>query len=395
MKIFFLSRGLNYGGAERQLVILANELARRRHDVVIATYYSGGALAKELSERVRLIELGKRSRWHLLSFYFRLLRIVRREQPDVLHAWGMITPNLITTLVHFFYRRARLFWCVPSSNLDGFFEAVEWTASWFEGRLSRFADCIVSNSESGVRDAISRGFPAAKMLCIPNGIDVATFYPDPAEGKRVRDEWGIQESERVVGLIARIDPIKNHPLFLKVAARLSATHPDVRFVCVGHGPKEYEAELRAMTRTLGLEQKLLWVPARSDMRGVFNALDVFCSSSYSEGFPNVIGEAMACGRRGVVTDVGDCRMVVGNTASVVPSNDVAALAAALEHELEAQNTMNLAGRLRIVDNFTVTHLGDKTEQALFLQCAVGHAFDRNAAAKRGAAAEARPSRDPS
>ena len=80
MKILFLARQLNIGGAERQLVTLANELANRGHEVVIASYYPGGALSNRLdSERVRLISFGKRSRWDLLHSYLALVRLVRKN----------------------------------------------------------------------------------------------------------------------------------------------------------------------------------------------------------------------------------------------------------------------------------------------------------------------------
>ena len=88
-------------------------------------------------------------------------------------------------------------------------------------------------------------------------------------------------------------------------------------------------------------------------------------------------------------------MVVDDTISVVPSNDVEALALALRRELDSSDVLNLPARLRILDNFTVTHLGDKTEQALFLQCAVGATLDKDATSKRGSAAEVQPTGDPS
>src|ERR1700748_2779488 len=108
---------------------------------------------------------------------------------------------------------------------------------------------------------------------------------------------------------------------LKAAAMVAAERPDVRFVCVGHGKESYLQELKQLSRTLGLENKVHWIQAKSDVREVYNAIDVFCSSSLSEGFPNVIGEAMACARHCVVTNVGDSALVVGDTGVVVPSNN--------------------------------------------------------------------------
>jgi glycosyltransferase involved in cell wall biosynthesis len=202
------------------------------------------------------------------------------------------------------------------------------------------------------------------MLFIPNGIDTNVFYPDEAEGKKVRADWGVDASTKIIGKVARYDPIKNHPLFLKAAARIAAEYPNVRFVCVGHGAASYIAQLKELARTLGIEDRVMWIDARPDVRAVYNALDVFCSASLSEGFPNVIGEAMACGRHCVVTDVGDSKLVVGSLGIAVPSDDVDALTAALRQKLDAKEALNLRARQRILENFTVPHFGDMTEQAL-------------------------------
>jgi glycosyltransferase involved in cell wall biosynthesis len=199
---------------------------------------------------------------------------------------------------------------------------------------------------------------------IPNGIDTDLFYPDQAERQRVRAEWGVTDSEKVVGNVSRFDPIKNHPFFLRAAAKVAAEYPNVRFVCIGHGKAAYLESLQAQASALGIADKVMWVQARPDIRAMYNALDVLCSTSLSEGFPNVIGEAMACGRRCVVTDVGDSKLVVDDTGAAVPSNDVEALAAALRRELEAPEALNLAARQHILDKFTVAHLAERTEQTL-------------------------------
>jgi glycosyltransferase involved in cell wall biosynthesis len=123
---------------------------------------------------------------------------------------------------------------------------------------------------------------------------------------------------------------------------------------------------------------------------VYNTLDVFCSASFSEGFPNVIGEAMACGRHCVVTDVGDSKLVVGGTGITVPSDDVDALTVGLGEKLNASNALNLRARQRILENFTVTHLGDLTEQAL-LRCV--ERKPRQSQRTLGSAEEAHPSAD--
>lgn len=368
MRILFLVRALDYGGAERQLVVLANELARRGHRVAIAVFYSGAPLEREIDcSRVRLIPLEKRSRWDLLSLYWTLLRVVQRERPDVLHGW-MSDPNLVASMIRLLYPKAHIFWCIRCANVEMILDRVASTVGWFERRLSHFADCIVVNSQAGINHAASRGFPLDKMFHIPNGIDVDGLYFDPPEGQRVRTEWGFKGSERLIGLVGRLDPIKDHAGFLKAAARLSQEFPEARFVCIGNGPVQYKMKLEAFSRELGLVQKVTWVPMRHDVRAVYNALDVVCLCSLSEGFPNVIGEAMACGRHCVVTDVGDSRFLVGDAGVVVPPNDPEALARGLRNALTAGRDSNEAGRQRILEHFTVTHLADRTEKLLLGFC---------------------------
>jgi glycosyltransferase involved in cell wall biosynthesis len=387
LKVLFLARQLNIGGAERQLVTLANDLAARGHEIVIATYYPGGALSKKLDpKRVRLISLEKRSRWDLVTLFVKTLKVVREEQPTVLHGW-MYTQNVVATLAKLFNPKIKLIWCVRSSNLESALDWAERLAVWLQAKLSRFADRVVVNSLAGLEQAVADGLPREKMLFIPNGIDTNTFYPNDDERKRVRAEWGIGEGQKVIGNVARFDPIKNHPSFLKAAARIAAQRPDVRFVCAGHGEASYLKQLKEQTRALGIEDRVLWLQARSDVRGLYNAIDVFCSSSLSEGFPNVIGEAMACGRQCVVTDVGDSALVVGETGIVVPSNDAEKLAAGLLEKL-ALETLNLRARQRILENFTVAQLGDKTENAL-LQC-VGRGDSQRAAPDLGRAEKVGP-----
>jgi glycosyltransferase involved in cell wall biosynthesis len=389
MKVLFLVRQLNIGGAERQLVIVANELASRGHQVVIASFYTGGALSKQLDTgRVRLISLEKRSRWDLISLYVKVLRVMRQERPDILHGW-MHTQNVVATLARIFHPKVKLFWCVRASNLETVLDRVESLAVWLQARLSTFADCIVVNSMAGLEHAVSKGIEREKMIFIPNGIDTNVFYPSEVEGKQVRAEWGIGEGQKVIGKVARFDRIKNHPLFLTPPARFAAQRPEVRFVCVGHGDDSYLKELQDLTRTLGIEDKVQWIDARPDVRAVYNALDIFCSTSVSEGFPNVIGEAMACGRHCVVTDVGDSKLVVGGTGITVPSEDVEALAAGLRQSLDG-SMLNLRARQRILENFTVAHLGDKTEHTLVRSLERG---SRRVAPNLGRPEEARPPAD--
>lgn len=202
---------------------------------------------------------------------------------------------------------------------------------------------------------------------IPNGIDTERYCPNREAGQQVRAEWSINEQQTLVGLVGRLDPMKDHPVFLRAAALLAQEQPDVCFVCVGDGPRPYNQELQALGEALGLGERLIWAGARSDMPAVYNAFDIASSSSsYGEGFSNAIAEAMACGVPCVVTDVGDSARIVGDMGVVVPPKHPEALASGWKVALaKGRREMALKARLRIVENFGVKRLIEQTEAAIW------------------------------
>lgn len=368
--IFFLARSLDRGGAERQLVMLAAGLAQRGHTVAVVVLYGGGAFTAELEAAgVRLIVLEKNGRWDLLPFLIRLVRLLRKEHPAVLHSY-LTVPNILSALLKPLLPGTHIIWGLRASNMD--LSRYDWLSrltDLLERKLSRFADHIIANSHAGKRHAVVKGVPEDKIAVIPNGIDTKHFRFDPEGQRRVRAEWGIAKNEILVGLAARLDPMKDHPTFLGATSRIAHERHNVRFVCVGDGPPAYTEALKQQAATLGLTSQLIWAGARDDMPTVYSALDIASSSSsFGEGFSNTIAEAMACGVPTVVTDVGDSAWIVGGTGVVVPHSDPGALTQGMLKliDMPAEQRRALGGqaRSRIVAEFGIDNLVQATESAL-------------------------------
>ena len=203
------------------------------------------------------------------------------------------------------------------------------------------------------------------MVVIPNGIDSERYKPDTLARVELRREWGVSDEQALVGLVARLDPRKNHAAFLRAAAYLVAEKNDVRFVCVGGGPETYRAALVRDASDLGLDGHLTWAGDRLDMPRVYSALDVLVSSSSWEGFPNVVAEAMACGVPCVVTDAGDSRLVVGETGWICRTEDGDDLAQALKSAIAQRGSLRGRGeraRERIVGEFSIERLVRTTSE---------------------------------
>ncbi|QJB56593.1 glycosyltransferase [Pseudodesulfovibrio sp. zrk46] len=368
MKVLFLIRSLDPGGAELQLVTLANGLAGSGHDVSVAVFYPGGELESKL-EGVSLHSLNKGGRWDLIPFLLRLKRLVNTLGPDVLHSF-LGTANAFGALLRPFLPGVKVVWGVRSAEMNlenyGWVHRAHYKA---ECLLSRFASKIIANSEAGLEYAVKSGFPRGRCVFIPNGIDVESFRPMPEEGKALRAEWGVSDDELLVGIVARIDPIKNYDMFLRAAARASESLPKLRFVCVGSGGNsEYAATLLATSRELGLEQSLIWAGHIGDMPSVYSALDVTCLTSSGEGFPNALCESMACGTVCISTDVGDAAQIVGEIGQVVPSGQPVALGEALcsllRQPRERLAELGRASRMRIKEKYGVSLMVQRTESVL-------------------------------
>jgi glycosyltransferase involved in cell wall biosynthesis len=361
---------LTYGGAETQLTILANGLARSGYEVSVLVFYPNGPLRKRLSTDVTVRCLGKSGRWDVIGLLRTLFRVLDEERPDVLYAFLPVA-NLLACLTRLRSPKLKVTWGVRASDVD--LARYDWLSQltyWLERRFSHCPSLIIANSDAGRRYAVSRGFPDNdRFVVVPNGIDIDHFRPDAKLRVAVREEWGVLPHETLVGIVARLDPMKDHPSFLEAAAKLAGRERPLRFVSVGAGPKDYAAVLQEQARRLGLDKRLIWAGPRDDLSAVYNALDLLVSSSaFGEGFSNVLGEAMACGVPCVATDVGDAREILGDSVAVVPPCNPEALVAGVEALLERLRLegANLGAglRQRIAENFSVGILVERTKVAL-------------------------------
>ncbi len=365
-----LLRSLDRGGAERQAVTLACALKTRGWPVTVALLYGSGPLVTGLDDTgVPIFDLGKRGRWDVVVFLFRLWRLLRVERPNILHGY-LPVPNLLAVLMRLFFPKMRVVWGVRTSNMDlSHYDWLMRLSFWLERRCSSYVDLIVANSKSGAQLRIAQGFPKVTLQVIPNGIDTERFRFDPEGRERLRHEWNVPAGAVVVGIVGRFDPMKDYPTFLQAAAQLATKYKHWHFVCVGAGPVNYREVLIKLADELGLGKRVTWTGSRDDMAAVYSALDIAAaSSSFGEGFSNVIAEAMACGRPCVVTDVGDSAAIVGELGVVVSPRDPLALAAGIEllrARLDKEgDALRGSVSMRIEQEFSMEDLAERTASTL-------------------------------
>lgn len=323
----------------------------------------------EAIPNVQTIRLGKSGRWDFVAL-LRLAAVVRRLQPDVLHGY-MSGANEIAQTLGWLFRRP-VVWGVRVSDqtFDGYSRFRKWVFD-AGNRVARWADLVIANSAAGRQAHIAYGYPADRVVVIHNGIDTVRFRPDVAAGQRWRAANGLAPDDFIVLLPARLDPMKDHELFLAAAARfpLRVFDRPVRFVCVGRGEGDAETRLRGRAEELRIADRTLWLAPTRDVTGLYNASDLVCSTSrFGEGFPNVLGEAMACGRICVATRCGDAAEVVGDAGFISPVGDAVEYASQLcragQLAPEEISRLSAAARNRMVEHFGIELLVRKTTAAL-------------------------------
>jgi glycosyltransferase involved in cell wall biosynthesis len=294
---------------------------------------------------------------------WRLRALLGRTDPGVIHGW-MYHGNLAATLAADVLgaSAAPVAWNVRAT-IDDFTATKAATKAVIRlgARLSRRAARIVYNSREGARQHAAIGYASDRAAVIPNGFDLDRFAPSAPARARLRAELGVAPDAVLLGQVARWDPMKDHEGLLRALAALGPRHADVHLVLAGRGVDRDNPVLAERASTLGLAGRVHALGERRDVPALFAAFDVAVSpSACLEGFPNAVGEAMACGTPCVVTDVGDSAWLVADTGRVAPPRDVPALAAALDAMLalrpEARARLGADARARVAEHFSLARV---------------------------------------
>lgn len=290
---------------------------------------------------------------------FGLFRVFRRLKPDLVHTW-MYHADLLGGVVARLSGCSRVVWCIRQSNLSPsenkrttliVVKACSLFSHWVPSQ-------IISCSQRAAEVHVSVGYQSDKLHVIPNGFDLSRFVPDKSSRIKVRAELGLGADTPLVGLIARFDSQKNHIGFIEAADQVHRQMPSVHFLLVGTGVTNANAVLDDAIKAKGLQDHMHLLGRRDDIPQLMASLDVLASSSHGEAFPNVLGEAMACGVPCVVTDVGDSAEIVGDTGRVVAAGDMNGLAERLVEILskppEYRSALGGKARSRVEANYEIS-----------------------------------------
>lgn len=369
LKIVHIITGLAPDGAETMLYKLLGSMDRSRYEnVVISLMDKNTAIGQALeSIGVPVYSLGLKTGKPTLSALWRIASMLGKLRPDVIQGW-MYHGNLAATLGKMLgARQSPVLWNIHHSLNDIDNEKRLTRIIIHLGRLlARTTKGIIYVSKQSAIQHERKGYPHELTRLIPNGFDCQQFSPSATAREGLLNEIQANVGDVLIGLIGRYHPVKDHASFIGAAKYLSARHPEVQYVLAGRDVDEGNKELMDVIHMNKLDARFHLLGERADIFNVMAGLDIVVSSSASEAFPLAIGEAMACGVPCVVTDVGDSAWIVGETGSVVPPRDAAALAEGLSGMIEKgpaeRARLGALARQRIIDNFSLQHITAQFER---------------------------------
>ena len=368
-KIMFVSPGLSVGGAEMMLLKLLSRIDRSRFDAVVVSLTDVGAVGRSIGDLgFHVVGLGLSPGRLSLTGLLALRKIIKAEQPDLIQGW-MYHGNLAAQLTGCFIRNCPpMAWSIRGTHTDLTREK-DLTALtiWVGAKLSNRPAAIIYNSAfSAKAHWRSLNYSNKREVVIPNGFDTTLFASSCKARARVRAELGAGENFVLVGLVARYHPVKDHVTFAEALARARSAYPEVRGVLIGDGTSPANPDLNALLTRTGTRDYIYCLGERSDLPELTAALDIACNSSVSEGFPNAVGEAMACAVPCVVTDVGDSGWIVSDTGRVVPASSPGLFSTALTDLVQlgahGRKVLGERARQRILEKFSLDAVVQRYEQ---------------------------------
>ncbi|HUI57767.1 MAG TPA: glycosyltransferase [Bryobacteraceae bacterium] len=363
MNILHIITGLRCGGAENTL----KNLLSLHHS------WASQTVATLDGRRTPLAGECERAGARVVSF--RSIRglwsTLRGMRPELIQAWmyhgnlaGAVLGSIIRTPVLWNLRRGAL---VSADSLQ--LKAVSRACA----ALSSSAPAaVVCCSEAAMQSHVAAGYCAARMTVIPNGVDSNRFHPSLDLRRSLRRDLGLADAAFVIGHVGRFSPVKDHATLVAAFAQLADRRPNAALLLCGQDVTERNAQLTACLRGHNLNGNVRLLGLRADVERVLPAFDVLACSSLTEGFSNVVVEAMSAGVPVIATDVGENRAVIGDTGLVVeqecPGQLADAAIALFDLGRDARLALGARARQRVTNEYDLASMGRRYRD-LYESCA--------------------------
>jgi glycosyltransferase involved in cell wall biosynthesis len=356
MRIIHVIIGLNTGGAELMLKRIVLNSSHAQHEVVSLT--SLGVVGKSLeSQDIKVHAMGL-TIYNFFNIFLRLVYYLHKTKPDTVQTW-MYHSDLFGGTAARLSGVRRVIWNIRNTEIPQKAFSTTGLIIRLCALFSHFVpDKIICCANTAMTRHVQLGYSREKIVVIPNGFSVNISRPDTIPDEASRKLLQIHDDNIVIGMIGRYDYLKGYDILARAASQLLRdSRKNIIFLCAGRNVEWSNLALTSIIYRLNLQKNFRLVGEVRDVQAYLSLMNIFCLSSRSEGFPNVVGEAMLASLPCVVTDVGDAATIVGNEGLVVPPNNHLALAEALRYfiNLDATERVSIGsrGRARIIERYDI------------------------------------------
>lgn len=368
-KILHIIIGLNVGGAElmlQRLVLNSSKKEQFEHCVISLTDL--GIIGPKLQEQgIEVHGLGMTSLSSLPLTVLKLRRLIKEIDPDVVQTW-MYHADLIGGVAAKSLGIKKIIWGIRNTELNTSSSVSRQAIVKLCSKLSySIPSHIVCVANTAMRTHVKQGgYDPSKMVVIPNGFDINRFKPNEKQRNTLREKLNINPDELVIGNIGRFDPVKNHASFIKACIKLLEDGFKFKVLLAGRDVDLNNPIISKIFKDSSLKNYFIFLGEITDTPSFYNAIDVFCLCSTTEGFPNVLGEAMACAKVCLTTDAGDAWLILAENGFRVKSTRSSDIATALEtkvlnNTINCLNDIGSSARKSIIENYAIDTIISKFE----------------------------------
>lgn len=333
IKVLHIIYSFGIGGLEKGITLLINHASPDIEHTILCLTESGKSETL-LSSKVPIIEMNKKG-GNSFAFILKLAKTIKNIDPDVVHTrnWagvdGIIAARLagVKNVVH-----GEHGWGMDDP--DGLNRKRIKIRRWLSYAVKEFT-AVSCQIKDWLENTIGVHAPVSQIY---NGLEF-TLYPQRDGAGKLRRDLGLEESTLLIGVVGRLDPIKDHAGMFKAFERVRETYPACHLVVIGDGPEMFK--LKSLQ-----SENIHMLGMRSDIPELLRDIDIFALSSLNEGISNTILEAMACGLPIVATAVGGTPELIqsGHNGFLVPARDYSAFSEAVNSYLSSPELRAEHGR---------------------------------------------------